>query len=260
VTVAMASPPPQTNPQWDGRNQGFLSPSQLRQQLSSNDINNGYSGSLGQQNTNSPSMASSAADQSQSQQSSSPSLQPRPRQNSLTGTGHTRGPSFFSAFRKNQNTNASAGGGKPGGPGSGGAGGTVNEFGGQQDANHNAQQTAPPPPAEKPRPSGDQQQQRPSIHPEIRSVVQLTLAHARKVYFSGPLVRRVERQPDGARPHKDDGWIDVWAQLGGTTLSIWDMKSIAEASKEGKEVPPTYINIQDAVSANAFSCNDHDLY
>ncbi|KAF9456625.1 hypothetical protein BDZ94DRAFT_1314985 [Collybia nuda] len=86
----------------------------------------------------------------------------------------------------------------------------------------------------------------PPLHPEIRSVVQLTAAHAHKIYFSGPLVRRVERQPDGQKPTKDEGWCDVWAQLGGTTLSIWDMKQIQEASKVGKEVPPTYVNMTDA--------------
>ncbi|KAF4613981.1 hypothetical protein D9613_007907 [Agrocybe pediades] len=84
------------------------------------------------------------------------------------------------------------------------------------------------------------------LHPEIRSVVQLSIAHAHKVYFSGPLVRRYERQPDGQKPHKDEGWVDVWAQLGGTTLSIWSMKEIQEASKQGKEVPPSYINVTDA--------------
>ena len=57
----------------------------------------------------------------------------------------------------------------------------------------------------------------------------------------------MERQADGSRPPKDEGWTDVWAQLGGTTLSIWDMKMIAEASKEGREVPPTYVNMTDAV-------------
>ncbi|KAF5382113.1 hypothetical protein D9615_004450 [Tricholomella constricta] len=86
----------------------------------------------------------------------------------------------------------------------------------------------------------------PPLHPEIRSVVQLTAAHAHKIYFSGPLVRRIERQPDGQRPAKDEGWTDVWAQLGGTTLSIWDMAQIQEASKHGNEVPPTYVNTTDA--------------
>ncbi|KAI0775168.1 hypothetical protein BD413DRAFT_611506 [Trametes elegans] len=86
----------------------------------------------------------------------------------------------------------------------------------------------------------------PPLHPEIRSVVQLTLAHAHKVYFSGPLVRRIERQPDGQKPSKDEGWREVWAQLGGTTLSVWDMEEIREASKQGRQVPPSYINVTDA--------------
>ncbi|KAF8515417.1 hypothetical protein BU17DRAFT_9547, partial [Hysterangium stoloniferum] len=80
---------------------------------------------------------------------------------------------------------------------------------------------------------------------EIKSVIDLVLAHAHKIYFSGPLVRRVERQPDGSKPVRDDGWVEVWAQLGGTTLSVWDMKAIEEASKRGDEVPPSYINITD---------------
>ncbi|KAI6042615.1 hypothetical protein EDC04DRAFT_2968693 [Pisolithus marmoratus] len=84
------------------------------------------------------------------------------------------------------------------------------------------------------------------LHPEIRSVVQLTVAHARKIYFSGPLIKRLERLPDGQRPAKDGGWVQVWAQLGGTTLSIWDMREVEEANKEGKEVPPIYFNVTDA--------------
>ena len=47
---------------------------------------------------------------------------------------------------------------------------------------------------------------------------------------------------------EDEGWKDVWGQLGGTTLSVWDMQEIEEANKHGREVPPTYINITDAVS------------
>jgi CCR4-NOT transcriptional complex subunit CAF120 len=97
------------------------------------------------------------------------------------------------------------------------------------------------------------------LHPEIRSVVQLTHAHAQKVYFSGPLVRRVERQPDGAKPNKDEGWVDVWAQLGGTTLSVWDMRAIEEASRQGREVPPTYVNVTDAVSGHRSHFSEQQL-
>ena len=87
----------------------------------------------------------------------------------------------------------------------------------------------------------------PTFHPEIRSIVNLTAAHTQKIYFSGPLIRRVERQPDGSPPSRDEGWTDVWARLGGTILSVWDTKQIQEASKENRQVPPAYINITDAV-------------
>lgn len=90
----------------------------------------------------------------------------------------------------------------------------------------------------------------PPLHPEIRSIVQLNIAHGHKIYFSGPIIRHLERQPDGQRPAKDEDWREVWGQLGGTTLSLWDMKEIEEASKQGKQVPPSYINVTDAVSTN----------
>jgi CCR4-NOT transcriptional complex subunit CAF120 len=113
--------------------------------------------------------------------------------------------------------------------------------------------TTVPPTNSPPIPAGQKNTQlppqAPTLHPEIRSIVNLVTAHAHKVYFSGPLVRRIERQPDGSRPPpKDEGWSEVWAQLGGTTLSIWSAKQIQEASKQGKQVPPTYINTTDAVS------------
>lgn len=92
----------------------------------------------------------------------------------------------------------------------------------------------------------------PAIQREIKSVVDLALAHAHKIYYSGPLVRRIERLPDGHKPARDEGWVDVWAQLGGTTLSVWDMKAIEEANKRGEEVPPSYINITDCVSIYYF--------
>ena len=109
-------------------------------------------------------------------------------------------------------------------------------------------------PASKPPAGGPPPGGLPPLHPEIRSIVQLTVAQTQKVYFSGPLVRRVERQPDGQRSTKDEGWREVWAQLGGTTLSVWDMKEIEEASKQGRQVPPSYVNVTDAVSIARISC------
>lgn len=86
------------------------------------------------------------------------------------------------------------------------------------------------------------------IHPDIENVVQLTLAHSSKIYCSGPMVRRIERQSDGTTS-KDTQWVEVWAQLGGTTLSVWDMEAIRKASREGREEPPTYINVTDSVNS-----------
>lgn len=88
-----------------------------------------------------------------------------------------------------------------------------------------------------------------TLHPEIEQVVALTLAHSSKVYCSGPLSRKIERQSDGqpAKAH-EAGWSEVWAQLGGTTMSVWDMEAINKASQQGKEVPPTYLNVTDSVS------------
>jgi CCR4-NOT transcriptional complex subunit CAF120 len=84
------------------------------------------------------------------------------------------------------------------------------------------------------------------IHSEIQQVVTLTLAHSSKIYCSGYLVRRLERNPDGTIV-KDAKWVDVWAQLGGTTLSVWESEAIKKASEEGREEPPTYINVTDSV-------------
>ena len=86
-----------------------------------------------------------------------------------------------------------------------------------------------------------------NLHPEIRSVVSLSLAHKQKTYFSGPLIHKRERDPDGHKPHKDEGWREVWAQLSGPTFSIWDMEEVKFANQQGKEVPPSYINITETV-------------
>lgn len=168
---------------------------------------------------------------------------PRPAL-STTNSGHSRVSSFFS-FRKNSasdirpNVTRSLSGKDQSN------GQNVNEFGrsvppgagapvaGQGHApasppagqNPQQQHTRTRTLSNTPSSNGAQTQTQPApLHPEIRSIVQLTIAHAHKIYFSGPLVRRIERQPDGHRPSKDDGWTNVWAQLGGTTLSIWDMK------------------------------------
>jgi CCR4-NOT transcriptional complex subunit CAF120 len=188
-----------------------------------------------------------------------PISEQRPTSSPLAQQNHSRTSSFFS-FRKGSNDGPQRSLSLLGKSQSNGAGAAHTLAPQFQSQNRNSlvrtpSQTQSPPVQELSRITSaptQQQQQPPAqpqpLHPEIRSVVQLTVAHAHKIYYSGPLVRRIERQPDGQRPAKDEGWTDVWAQLGGTTLSIWDMKMVQEASQQGKEVPPTYVNMTDAVS------------
>lgn len=85
------------------------------------------------------------------------------------------------------------------------------------------------------------------LHPDIRSIVSLTKTHTQKLYFSGPLIHKFHRNPDGDEPRKDQGWRDVWAQLCGTTLSIWDTEEAKRASQQGKEVLPLCVDVKEAV-------------
>ena len=222
-TMATAAGSP-TTPHWDNRTRDFGQLQHLRQ-----------TSPLSRELT-SPDRPHSMAD------SQSSSLRPL----LATTNTHTRSSSFFSFLKSNDNTPSTMPSRRiePSSQQS-----QLDEHGRLVPGVPDKRQPPLPPPAPLDRspsiPTSVPPQQ---LHPEIRSVVSLTHVHAHKVYMSGPLIRRIERLPDGHQPIKDEDWRDVWAQLGGTTLSIWDMKEIEEASKEGKEVPPTYINVTDAVS------------
>jgi CCR4-NOT transcriptional complex subunit CAF120 len=222
----MAAAGSSPTPQWDSRNRGFIPPSQLQRLRQSSPLAREFSSERPR------SMAAASSFPSQSP----PTLRPSP----MTASTHTRSSSFFAFLRSNDNSPSTMPprSAEPG----------PRHQNSSDEIGRLSQPLLPSPSALDRSPSLPAQSQPMQLHPEIRSVVTLTHAHAHKVYMSGPLIRRVERLPDGHHPIKDEGWRDVWAQLGGTTLSIWDMKEIEEASKQGKEVPPTYINVTDAVS------------
>ena len=228
----MATAGTSTTSQWDFRNRDLVPPSQLPQPRQTSPLS---------RELNSPERPRSMITDSLPTHSS-------PLRPSLATTNtHTRSTSFFSFLKSNDNTPSTAPSRRL-------------EPNPQQSPQQDELGRLIPDKRQPPLPSPPQNgtlERRPSLqasvppqqlHPEIRSVVSLTHVHAHKVYMSGPLIRRIERLPDGHQPLKDEDWRDVWAQLGGTTLSIWDMKEIEEASKQGKEVPPTYINVTDAVS------------
>jgi CCR4-NOT transcriptional complex subunit CAF120 len=241
-------------PQWDSRNLGFIPPAQLQILRQSSplarEISSEHLRSLNVQDSLSP----------QSQSSLRPSL--------TTSAIHTRSSSLFSFLKSNDNTPATSPSrrAEPGLQQQQSRHSDSDELGRRVLDKPHPPLASPPslrngslPSTPDPGPSVPNSVQSPTpqsqhsqlqswqSHPEIRSIVNLTHAHAHKIYMSGPLIRRIERLPDGHQPIKDEGWRDVWAQLGGTTLSIWDMKEIENANKQGKEVPPTYINVTDAV-------------
>ncbi|KAI0034243.1 hypothetical protein K488DRAFT_77395 [Vararia minispora EC-137] len=218
-----------SSPQWDSRHRAFIPPSQL-QQLRRDASPPSHAFQAG-----SPTPPSTLA-MTPSSPSPSPALAPAPP----PAHGHSRSSSFFSLFKSGPGDPAT----QPARPASVVAEDPSRPSPPQGRRPSLEDRRRAPPPATPTSPSGQQAQGQ--LHPEIRSVVQLTLAHAHKIYCSGPLVRRIEQLPDGNAPARDDGWRDVWAQLGGTTLSVWDMHEIEEANRAGKEVPPTYINITDA--------------
>ena len=239
-------------PQWDNRNRGFIPPAQLQLLRQS-----------------SPLAREISSERPHSMVDSLPTLSSSSLRPSLTAaTTHSRSSSFFSFLKLNDTSSATT---LPRRTEPASQQSRPDEHGRNVLQRPNPLQSsssslrsnslpvalertssAPNPPQSQPLQSPSQSQPPPSqpqqLHPEIRSVVKLTHAHTHKIYMSGPLVRRIQRLPDGHQPIKDEGWRDVWAQLGGTTLSIWDMKEIEEANKQGREVPPTYINVTDAVS------------
>ncbi|KAL9933447.1 hypothetical protein V8E36_007623 [Tilletia maclaganii] len=96
---------------------------------------------------------------------------------------------------------------------------------------------------------------RPAVAPikfksqDLRDALALHDAHTRKVYMEGYLSRRDELNPQGKALHPGDDrsrWTLCFLQLCGTVLSVWSVAEMTKAAAEGREVPPSYIDITDA--------------
>lgn len=85
--------------------------------------------------------------------------------------------------------------------------------------------------------------------PELRSALFLQDAQQRKIYMEGYLSRRDALGADGKPLHPHDpkkAWHLCFVQLSGTVLSVWSVAQMDQAAREGREVPPTYINVTDS--------------
>ena len=84
---------------------------------------------------------------------------------------------------------------------------------------------------------------------DLRSALSLQDAQQKKLYMEGYLLKRDDLGTDGKPLHGADEkrrWTECFVQLSGTVLSLWNVDQMEQAAREGREVPPTYINITDS--------------
>lgn len=85
---------------------------------------------------------------------------------------------------------------------------------------------------------------------DLRSALHLHAAHTQKQYMEGYLLVRHALAVDGQPDHRSDHfgtWTECYVQLRGTVLSMWDARALDEAATSGREVPPTFVNVTDAL-------------
>ncbi|KAJ9288635.1 hypothetical protein DTO027B5_8523 [Paecilomyces variotii] len=94
-----------------------------------------------------------------------------------------------------------------------------------------------------------------SLHPPLMDVTEDTLpelfpiftflnSHSNKLYQEGYFLKLNDLDSHG-RPCPDRQWVEYFAQLIGTVLSLWDASALDAAGHDG-EVAPTFINLADA--------------
>ncbi|CAZ84513.1 unnamed protein product [Tuber melanosporum] len=80
--------------------------------------------------------------------------------------------------------------------------------------------------------------------PELQPVFTFLNSHSKKIYTEGYFLKLNDLNPDG-KPSQDRSWVECFAQLVGTVLSLWDATQLDAAGHDG-EVVPTYLNLTDA--------------
>ncbi|KAJ5308705.1 hypothetical protein N7508_004084 [Penicillium antarcticum] len=79
--------------------------------------------------------------------------------------------------------------------------------------------------------------------PELSPIFSFLNIHTNKVYQEGYFLKLNDLDSLG-RPSGDRQWVECYAQLVGTVLSLWDGAALDAAG--GEEVPATFINLADA--------------
>ncbi|KAJ6144215.1 hypothetical protein N7470_008110 [Penicillium chermesinum] len=79
--------------------------------------------------------------------------------------------------------------------------------------------------------------------PELSPIFSFLNIHTNKVYHEGYFLKLNDQDNQG-RPCADRQWLECYAQLVGTVLSLWDASALD--ATDGAEVPATFINLADA--------------
>ncbi|KAE8352074.1 hypothetical protein BDV28DRAFT_8035 [Aspergillus coremiiformis] len=83
----------------------------------------------------------------------------------------------------------------------------------------------------------------PDTLPELQPIFTFLNSHANKVYHEGYFLKLSDLDTHG-RPCLDRQWVECYAQLIGTSLSLWDAATLDAA--DGREASPSFINLADA--------------
>ena len=97
--------------------------------------------------------------------------------------------------------------------------------------------------------------------PELQPIFSFLNSHSNKLYQEGYFLKLTDLDSSvytspfpntlvltpcaGGRPNHDRSWVECFAQLVGTILSLWDASALDAAGQDG-EVAPTFINLADA--------------
>ncbi|KAF2229195.1 hypothetical protein EV356DRAFT_537456 [Viridothelium virens] len=79
---------------------------------------------------------------------------------------------------------------------------------------------------------------------ELQPIFTFLNSHANKLYQEGYFLKLHDLDSRG-RPSPDRNWVECFAQLVGTVLSLWDAAALDAAGEDG-EVVPMFINLSDA--------------
>lgn len=80
--------------------------------------------------------------------------------------------------------------------------------------------------------------------PELAPIFSYLNSHSNKLYQEGYFLKLHDLDSRG-RPSAERTWVECFAQLVGTVLSLWDAAALDAAGEDG-EVVPTFINLSDA--------------